>query len=385
MPTRIESRLENAAPSSREDLDAYRREHVPLYNDQKLKLGVFNFNCSGGMVMVEDSPLRIEWDEMVRIAQLADRIGFEAIVPIGRWRGFGGSTNFNGRNFEPFTWAAALSAVTTNAMVFATAHVPLIHPLVAAKMAATIDHVSGGRFGLNLVMGWFTQEMRMFGIEQYEHDKRYRYGSEWAQIAKRVWTEPEPFDFRGDFFDLDAVEGEPKPVQPRPVLFNAGNSPAGLDFSAREVDFNLASVGAMETAREMTTSIRAKARDEYGREVGVLTYATVVCRDTEAEAKAAYEDILARGDWEGAQAVMDTLGIESQSFGEIIRDFQARFICGFGGHLIIGSHEQVVDNLKELSDSGFDGVLFGFVDFVPELEHFAANVMPLLKQAGLRH
>lgn len=221
----------------------------PGLGDQKLKLGIFNFNCSGGMTMVGDSPHRVDWSTMRKIADDAEELGLEAVVPVARWRGFGGEGNFNGESFEPFTWAAGLAERTKRIHVFATIHLPLIHPVAAAKMAATVDHISGGRLGLNLVMGWFTDEMAMFGADQREHDSRYRYGTEWLEIVNRLWSETEPFDFDGEFFQLPEAQSLPKPLR-RPVLINAGSSPVGLDFAAREVDFNFTSVTTVEKARE---------------------------------------------------------------------------------------------------------------------------------------
>src|SRR6202161_3856023 len=87
----------------------------------------------------------------------------EALVPIGRWHGFGGVTNFNGPGFECFSWAAAIGASTHYSGIFATSHVPTIHPVMAAKQAATIDHVTGGRFALNIVTGWDPPENEKFG------------------------------------------------------------------------------------------------------------------------------------------------------------------------------------------------------------------------------
>ena len=90
------------------------------------------------------------------LARLADDMKFEAIVPVGRWKGFGGETNFNGEGFEVFAWAAGLSRATTYSSVFATSHIPTVHPLFAAKQAAAIDHIGDGRFTLNLVTGWYS-------------------------------------------------------------------------------------------------------------------------------------------------------------------------------------------------------------------------------------
>jgi FMNH2-dependent dimethyl sulfone monooxygenase len=371
--------------NSSEAVQEWRRENVPLYNEQKLKLGLFGTNCSYGLTMTT-APTTYEatWPHTTAIAQRADAMGFEMLVPIARWRGFGGTTDFNGECFETYTWAAGVAAATENIQVFATSHVPTVHPIMAAKAATTVDHVSNGRFGLNLVMGWFGPEMEMFGAKQRQHDERYEFGDEWLEVVQRLWQEDEPFDFDGEYFTIRDAQAYPKPIQrPRPVLVNAGNSPAGIDFSARNVDFNFVSLDTIENAPVLASTVKNKAA-EYGRELGVLTYAHVICRDTEAEAKRAYDVMIEHGDFEGATNLMNVLGMESQSFGEQLAKFQERFIVGWGGFPLIGTPEQVVEGLQQISDAGIDGVIFGFLDFNEELKHFDAEVMPLLRQAGLR-
>ena len=120
---------------------------------------------------------------------------------------------------------------------------------MAAKQGATIDHISHGRWGLNIVCGWFSPEMEMFAAKQMEHDERYRYAGEWLQVIKRLWTE-QNFDHTGEFFRVKDGYLLPKPVQqPYPALINAGFSPAGQDFSAREVTLILSRSIPWSTAR----------------------------------------------------------------------------------------------------------------------------------------
>ena len=362
-------------------------ESTPIMNDQKMKLGLFAFNCSGGMVM-SNAPtnFRVTWEHQKKIAQLADRIGFEALVPVARWRGFGGETNFNGVCYETFTWAAGLAEATENIQIFTTTHVPTVHPIVGAKMATTIDHISGGRYGINVVMGWFPPEMEMFGAQQREHDDRYKFGGEWLDFAQELWSRDGLFDFKGEFFDAKGVEAYPKPLSgPRPALINAGTSPAGLEFSAKYVDVNLTALDSLDSMKAHSEKIKATARDKYDRKIQVMTYALVVCRDTEEEAKSAHQRIIDEGDWDGARNVMSALGMESQSFAAQIEKFQERFIAGWGGINIVGTPEQVVQQFQELSDAGMDGAILGFLDYAEELEEFDEKVMPLLREAGLRH
>ena len=364
-----------------------RRQTNPMFNDQKMKLGLFGTNCSYGLIMSHaPSTYEVSWQHTREIAQRADALGFEALVPIARWRGYGGTTNFNGNCFETYTWAAGLAEATENIAIFATSHLPTVHPIVAAKAATTIDHISKGRFGLNLVMGWFSPEMDMFHGEQRQHDERYVFGQEWVDLVKKLWGTPGSFDVEGCFFEGKTLEAYPKPYQaPHPVLINAGNSPSGVEFSARNVDINFASLDTVETMREYTKVIRYKAREEYSRSISTMTYGLLVARDTEKEAKQAFQSVIDHGDWDAAGNVMKVAGMESQSFNEQIKQFQERFIAGWAGYPVVGTPEQVVEELGRLNEAGMDGMIMGFVDYNEEMKYFGEKVMPLMLEAGLRH
>lgn len=363
-----------------------RRKTNPMLNDQKMKLGVFGANCSYGLIVSHvESTFRVTWEHHKEIAQRADALGFEALVPIARWRGFGGTTNFNGTCFETFTWAAGLAAVTEQIAVFSTSHLPTLHPIVAAKAATTVDHISGGRFGINLVMGWFRQEMEMFGAPQREHDERYAFGQEWLDYVLKLWSEPGSFTFDGQFFHGESVESYPKPVQaPRPVLVNAGNSKSGIEFSARNVDVNLASLDTVENMKAYSETIKEKARKEYEREIATMTYGMVVCRDTEKEAKDAFQRLVDQGDLGAVENIVKAAAGENQSY-EITKAYQERVIAGWGGYPLVGTPEQVVEEMGRLSEAGMDGFLIGFIDYNDELKYFGEKVMPLMREAGLRH
>ena len=356
---------------NREQLRDYRAQTVPLFNSQKLKLGVFALNCSGGSITNFPTDRQMSWDYNKSVIQLADRIGMEIALPIGRFKGQGGSSNHNGSSYEVYTWAAAMAAATENIMCFATSHVALTHPVVAAKQAATIDHVSRGRFGLNVVMGWFTEEMAMFNVALRKHDDRYRYGGEWLSVVKRLWSEDGGFDFEGEYLKLVGLESEPKPIQrPGPVLVNADicfGSPA----KPEDIDQLLA--------------VKTIADEKYNRDVALMCSALVVCRDTEQEAQAAFQDILDNGDWEAARSMLSALGVQSGSFNEGYDQRMRRFVAGYGTRPLVGTPEQIVDMLIDYSNRGLHGIVFYFKDYLSELTYFSERVMPLLKQAGLRH
>ncbi len=367
-----------------DDIDAWRRAHVPLFNDNRMKIGVFGTNVNGGGT-ISRAPTSFEptFAHNLEIARQAEAAGFEFLVPFGRWKSFGGDTEYNGKCMEVYTWAAALAARTERIMLFATSHVGTVHPLFAAKQGATIDHISNGRWGLNVVCGWYTPEMEMFGATQLSHDERYARAGEWVEVIKRLWRENH-FDHHGRFYNLNDGYLEPKPVQrPYPVIVNAGVSDAGREFSAQHVDFNFITMESLESAAALAKDVRERAH-RYGRQIGVLGNGFILVRDTEREAREALEAIIEAGDWEVARNIMRVLGIESASFNAQIQQFARRFVVGWGGYLLCGTPEQVVDQFLALERAGVEGMALIWQDYAVEIPYFRERVLPLMWQAGLR-
>lgn len=306
---------------------------LALLGHNKLKLAVFGTNVSGGCSMTSaEGTIKVEWGESMRIAQTAEGIGIDAMIPVARWQGFGGDTNFNHRSFETYTWAAGLAAVTNTIRVFSTSHVPTIHPVLAAKQAAIIDHISGGRFGLNIVAGWNEAEIAMFGTPQREHDERYAVADEWITLIKRLWTEDGFFDFTGKYFQISNAYSEPKPIQkPYPLVMSAGLSPAGRRFAAKHADLNFVLLPNLDVGRAIIAEIKSLARQEFGRELLVFGLGYIVCRDTEREAREfEHYYVHERGDWRGVRNLLDTLLPNSQSASpEQYEAMAANFIAGY--------------------------------------------------------
>jgi len=371
------------------NLDAFREAGNPLFNDNKFKIGIFGSNCSNACAMtLAETSFEPTFEKNKELAAMLEGAGWEAMVPIARWRGFGGPSNFNGTCMETYTWASALAAVTSEIFLFATSHAPTIHPIVAAKMGTTIDRISKGRFGINMVCGWFTPEMEMFGSKMMEHDTRYEYATEWVEIVQKLWTE-EWSDFEGQFLSLKNGFSSPKPYQsPRPVLISAGSSGKGREFAAKYCDINFSVVeeNGLDKATAWVKEMKKTALENYQREIGTFTYCYTVVRDTEQEAKEYYDYYVnQKGDWEAADNICKVFGVESGSYSPDYMDkFRRNFIAGWGGYPLVGTPEQVTDRLLELSKTGVDGSLITMVDYNAELPYWNERVMPLLEQAGLR-
>ncbi|MGZ3411594.1 MAG: LLM class flavin-dependent oxidoreductase [Xanthobacteraceae bacterium] len=369
--------------------DQLRASNNPLFNERKLRLGTFSSNLSGGCAISKiEGTLKADWPSTMALARMGDEMEFEALVPVGRWKGFGGTTNFNGAGFESYTWAAGVGASTTYSGIFATSHVPTVHPILAAKQAMTIDHVTNGRFSLNIVTGWYQPEIEMFGEPMMEHDTRYERATEWLDVIKLLWTRQDEFDYSGKYYNVKKGWLAPKPIQqPYPVVMNAGGSPRGISFAGQNCDVAFTAVQSHDPA-EISAQIRRykdKAR-EFGREVQVWTNCYIVQGDTEEDAKKfLHHYVYDEGDWEAAENLVTTLGINSQTLPPgVEQQLKAHFIAGWGGFPIVGTKEQIVDKLALMPKLGFDGVILSWAKYIEGMQEFQQTTYPLLEQAGLR-
>jgi dimethylsulfone monooxygenase len=369
-----------------------RHDTNPLFGNRKLKLGTFQTNLDSGCIMsgLEDR-LDITWSNTVALAKLADELEFEAIVPVARWRGFGGAHDPQGAGFEAYTWAAGIAASTRASGIVSTSHVSLNHPIIAAKQCAAIDHISGGRFTLNVVCGWNGPEMEMFDMALTRHEDRYARAEEWLAIVKRLWTEDAQFDHEGRFYKINKASLKPKPIQtPYPAIMNAGASERGRHFAAKNCDvvYTQLRTHDPDACAAHIGAYHRLAREEYGRTIRVWTLAYIVQADTEAQARRFYDYYVhEKGDWAAAGNVVAAMAadINERNYPpERTRAMAELFVAGWGGHPLIGSKEQIVDGLIGLSRMGLDGVLLSWPRYEEGMREFRDVTLPLVKQAGLR-
>ena len=379
-----------SVPSEAVDVRVDKWSTPVLNSENRLKLATFATNMRGSVTLANvEGKVLGSWEESLRLAQHADRIGFDAVIPVARWRGFGGEADLSNRSFEPFTWATAILARTERVQVFATVHVPVLHPMLAAKMSATADHVSGGRFGVNVVAGWFPEEFAMFGLTQKDHASRYAYADEWTRLLKQLWTGDGPRDFVGEHIQAFDAFSDPHPLQdPYPVLMNAGTSGAGRDFAATHSDLIFASLQDLETATRQIAEIKQLARESHGREVRVFGRAHVVCRPTEAEARQYFRWVHRdQADVAAIERLFDTSTANSKSL-EVGEEEHwqkiERLAAGRGALTLVGTPEQIVATMVELSEAGLDGLALSWVNYDEGLQQMEEQILPLMVEAGLR-
>ena len=360
-----------------------------MYSASKIKLGLFGSNCSSGR-FITTVPERWSgsWEDNARLAQMADEAGIDFLLPIARWKGWGGETDYQGHTWETITWATGLLAITKRITVFGTVHATLFPPLIAAKQMVTADHVSHGRFGLNLVCGWNEGEFEMFGVDMRGHDSRYRQGQEWLDVLRRIWTDDD-FDWDGEFFQLKGVREKPKPYNDeRPLIINAGASDDGRDFALRNCDawFTTPRIKTLEGLTMFNASGVAQEAKAYtrarGREISVFTVGVIVCRPTRADAEDYWRYATDAADWTAVDNLLSMRRLSGTP--EDIERRRREFPRGNGGLPIVGDPDYVAEYLAQISAAGFDGCAISMLNYADELPYFAQEVLPRLEARGLR-
>ena len=368
------------------------KNRIAMHNGNALKIGLFGANCSSGRSATK-VPERwsASWPDCLALARLADAAGLDFMLPIARWKGYGGDTDFHGRSLETITWAVGLLGATKRMTVFGTVHAPLFHPLIAAKEFVTADHIGEGRVGVNIVVGWNEGEFDMFGVKQREHDARYDYAQEWIDVVKAAWERDGTFDFDGKFLQMQKVRAFPKPYgNTRPLLMNAGSSDAGQTFALKNCDafFVATSTSRTSLAGSATKVAEVKAAAQtIGRDVEVFTVGQVICRPTQREADDYYQHVnIDNADWGAIDSMLANKSITPQTIPPEEYEKKRRFFAAnsIGGYPFVGTPDRIAEELAIISQAGVLGIGLSFVNFLDEVPYFCDEVLPRLQSAGVR-
>ncbi|MGE0484000.1 MAG: LLM class flavin-dependent oxidoreductase [Gammaproteobacteria bacterium] len=349
---------------------------------EPLRLGLFMPNCSNMYAISSWKVVADEWTwpSNLAIARAAEDAGFDLLFPVSRWRGFGGSTDYLGTSLETMTWASALLAQTSRIQVFSTVHVPVFHPVVVAKMGATLDHLGGGRWGINLVSGWSREEFAMMGMELLPHAERYQRTAAFIEILRGLWTAPPgTFNHESPWYRVENGVSLPQPPTPPPIA-NAGVSDDARDVIARLCDWAFVSTPSIEATPAIVADVKARAV-ACGRSVRAAAFPFVLWRDSADEAEAEIARIVEHKDAVAAQNWLDGLNIGSGSFDSFTLDMMS---VGAGAVHVVGTAEDVAVKLKALHDGGLDAVLMVFQGYLDDTRRFAREVLPLLREMGVR-
>ncbi len=339
--------------------------------------------------------------------------------------------------FEPITLLSALSLVTKNIGLVATLSTSYSEPFTVARQFASLDHLSGGRVGWNVVTSPLEGSAKNFSRSSHpEHDERYRVASEYVQVAKGLWDSWEADAFvrdkaSGEFFAADklhtlnhkgkyfSVQGPlnvGRSPQGRPIVFQAGASEAGKAFAAEAADAIYTRQETLEQAREFREDVRRRlvARGRNADDIRVFQGISVIIGATPQEAEQRYQQTaelvtidkaleylgryfehhdFSQYDLDAPFPEIGDLGSNSfrSTTDEIKQDARARGLTLRQAALeeatprpsFLGTAEQVADGL---TDWFLSGATDGFIvrgGTPTAFDDFVAQVIPLLQARGV--
>ena len=344
------------------------------------EFGVFLPVANGGWIISSATPpLDGLWKQNLAAAQAADRIGLDFVMSMGKWRGFGGETNHWGVQMESLTLMAGLAMATSRVKLWATLHPMLQNPAVAAKMITTLDHISGGRAGLNIVSGAYKAEFDQMGAwdEALSHDDRYDLTEEWTALVKRLWSEPS-VTHAGRFFTMKDCQSEPKPLsRPHPTLISAGMSDRGFQFAVREADACFIGGRTQDDRRDASRRARAMAAS-FGKPIKTYAMCTLVYAETDAAAETLAERYSQGVDMGAVIEMLKNWGVPPERLTDAALQ-QGAFMT----QTAVGSPASCADQMQQFLDyCELDGLMLIFPDYVEGLAMFGADILPRLRVAA---
>jgi pyrimidine oxygenase len=343
-------------------------------------LGVFLPMANGGWIMSANAPeLDGSYAYNRRTAILADELGLDFVMAMAKWRGYGGPRGHWDTALDSQMMIAGLAEVTKSVKVWATVHTFLQNPAVTAKKIATLDQISHGRAGLNVVTGSYKAEFDQMGAwPDLDHDERYDLAAEWIQAVKRLWSEPS-VTMHGQHITLEDCRSDPKPVSnPRPFLVCAGMSPKGMQFTLEHMDAIFLTGRDNDDLAAVSRDAKARSR-AFGRTIRTYTMMTIVLGETDEAARATAAHYREGLDEEALRGMMRAYGFLD---AEINKEnaFVASARSSFMTPRLIGSPQSVADQaITLLEQAELDGLMVIFPDYLHDMKIFAEQVAPKIR------
>lgn len=339
--------------------------------------------------------------------------------------------------FEPLTLLSALAASTAHVGLIATASTTYNHPYTLARAFASLDHLSGGRAGWNIVTSGSKAEAGNFGIERPDHSRRYDRATEFLELAAELWDSfgdgavladkenglfadtdrIRRVDHHGEFFDVTGPLNVPRPVQGYPLLVQAGSSETGKAYAARYAEAVFTAQQTIEDGIEFYEDLKRRL-PQHGRsrdELLVLPGISPIIGSTEEEAKRLEAEINAgivpayglaqlramldidlteehldgplpqiEGITQGNQSRFTLVTELARRENLTVRQLIERLAGGRGHRVLAGTPEQIADDLELWFTKGAaDGFNIMPPTYPQGLEVFVDTVVPLLQQRGL--
>lgn len=330
--------------------------------------------CFGSPHHPED-PHDARWERVRDQVLLAEELGYDSTLIAQLFISPFGEDYDQG---EAWSLAAALAALTSRIELIAAVKPYSYPPGVLAKMALQIEEISGGRFAVNLVNGWFATEARRLGLTFGDRDERYAYGREWITIVRELLTGG-PSTFQGRWFRTDGYR--PRPVsrwRDRPKIYSGGESEPARALAADACDAWFINGQPLERVAALIEDVRARPRIGPPVEFGMAAF--VIARDTDAEAAdaLAYAWEISKRDRLEQEWISGQVAPDVQMF-KTFEEFPHIGTNGGTAAGLVGSYDTVARRIEEFHDAGIDLFMLQFQPFEAEMSRFAEHVLCRVK------
>ncbi len=323
-----------------------------------------------------DEPYDASWDRNRKLVIEAEKLGFDSTLVAQHTVNPHHAPN---DQLEAWTASAALAALTDRIEIITAIKPYLYHPVVLAKMALGIEHISHGRFAINLVNAWNRPELEKAGIGFPEHDARYDYGREWISVLEPL-LRGESLTWNGERFQVDDYMLRPAdPYRPRPLIYVGGESMPARALVADKGDVWFINGQPLEDVRALIEDVAARPRPGAPLRYGLSAF--VIARETEAEAQAHLAHLFALAAKDAPiravqKANTDAASVMAQTMAKTPR------VGSNGGTAagLVGSYDQVAARIQAFHDAGIELFMLQFQPFEAEMRRFAAEVMPRVRR-----
>jgi alkanesulfonate monooxygenase len=334
-----------------------------------------------GPLNTAEEPIDASFERTKRLVLQAEQLGFVSTLVAQH---LANPRGLELDQLETWTASAALAAVTERIEIIAAIKPLLFHPAVLAKMALGIDEISQGRFAINLISAWFRPEMERINIPFPPHDDRYRYSGEWLRVVRALWS-GERVNFEGEYFKIQDLQYCPTArSHPYPPIYLGGASDPAQILAAEQADVYFINGQPLEDVRQVIQQVRGRARPRpHPIRFGLAAF--VIARPTDDEALAEQERLQALQDREEQWKLSVEKGVDPNAV--MFQIFSKnRAVGGNGGTAagLVGSYDTVAFRIQAFVDIGIETFMLQFNPFEPEMQCFAAEVMPRVKQLQSR-
>ncbi|KAI1393820.1 pyrimidine utilization protein A [Hypoxylon trugodes] len=348
-------------------------------------IGIFLPTINGWIVSTAVPQQLSTYELNKQVVQTAEAYGIDFVLTPVKLRGLGGKSGIWDDGLEAFTAISALAAITSRIKLFASSAILALPPAVAARMAATIDSIAPGRFGINIVTGWLPTEYAQMGLwpgDEY-FGYRYDYATEYVQVMKELWKDGVS-NFKGKYFEMDDCKLSPRPKDDVKIVA-AGQSGRGIEFASQNAEYNfIFGLGVnTPTAHGEVASRLVEAAAKAGRDVGLYVLFLIIADETDEAAQEKWKLYNEGVDTEAlgfvkSQTSKDSNNADPKSTSATLSLPEGAITVNLG--TLIGSYEKIAGMLDEAAEvPGTKGIMFVFVEWPNDVEVFGQKIQPLME------